>query len=264
MSAKIAIQDLNLSFVHENQRVPVLSNLNLTLNDGEFLAVIGPSGCGKSTILRAISGLIQPDSGQIQVDGQTATGTPERVGMVFQNDCLLPWQTVSQNIELGFTMRGISPAQSKDNVRKLINLVHLNGFANAVPRQLSGGMRKRVALARAIAYEPDVFLMDEPFGPLDAQTRISIGQEFLRIWGQLGKSVIFVTHDIEEAIALADRVVVFSNRPASVHAEFKIDLPRPRDFYEIRFHPHFRDIHEAIWHSLASLTPQRRESANAT
>lgn len=234
----------------------MLDRLNLTLYDGEFVSIVGPSGCGKSTLLRLVNGLIQPDSGQVLLDGRPVTGVPANVGLVFQNDALLPWYSVFDNIRLALVMRGAPKEEQARRIHELIAMVGLEGFADQLPGTLSGGMRKRVALARALAYDPDVFLMDEPFGPLDAQTRINVGQEFLRIWQSVGKSVLFVTHDIEEAIALSDRVVVLSPRPARVVAEFSVDLPRPRDFYEVRFESDFQRLHREIYQSLTGRAAQ--------
>jgi NitT/TauT family transport system ATP-binding protein len=171
---------------------------------------------------------------------------------VFQNDALLPWKSVRDNVRLPLALRGLPAREQDAEIARLLDLVQLTGFEDFYPRALSGGMRKRVALARTLAYDPRVFLMDEPFGPLDAQTRILIGREFLAIWERLGKSVLFVTHDVEEAIALADRVLVMSPRPGRIVAEFPIVLPRPRDYEEIRFTPEFRELQRAIWHALTA------------
>lgn len=259
---KVRVHELSLSFPHAGGRLRVLDRFNLTVYDGEFVSIVGPSGCGKSTLLRLVNGLIRPDAGEVFLDGRPVTGVPDNVGLVFQNDALLPWYSVYDNIRLALVMRGVPKENQPRRIHELIAMVGLEGFADQLPGTLSGGMRKRVALARALAYDPDVFLMDEPFGPLDAQTRISVGQEFLRIWQSLGKSVLFVTHDIEEAVALSDRVVVLSPRPARVIGDFSVDLPRPRDFYEIRFEPEFQRLHREIYQCLiqeakAAFSPAR-------
>jgi NitT/TauT family transport system ATP-binding protein len=178
-------------------------------------------------------------------------GVPDGVGMVFQNDALLPWKTVHDNVRLPLALRGLTRREQDAEVERLVRLVRLTGFERSFPRALSGGMRKRVALARTLAYNPSLFLMDEPFGPLDAQTRIHIGREFLEIWQRVGKSVVFVTHDVEEAIALADRVLVMTPRPGRVKAAFAIDLPRPRAYEEVRFDARFRELQARIWHALS-------------
>lgn len=248
---KLRVEDLYLSFPQKHGRLPVIEGLDLVLHEGEFLSIVGPSGCGKSTLLRVVAGLLPADSGRVILDGNPVKEVPPTVGLVFQNDALLPWHTVRENVRLALVLRNIPRAEHDRRIDSLLAMVGLEGFGDQRPGTLSGGMRKRVALARALAYDPDLFLMDEPFGPLDAQTRINVGREFLRIWNRVGKSVLFVTHDIEEAIALSDRVVVLRNRPTSVRGVFSIDLPRPRDFYEIRFQKHFQTLHEEIYRCLS-------------
>lgn len=225
---------------------------SLAIADGEFVALVGPSGCGKSTILKVVAGLIAPSAGEVLIDGLPVSGVPDGVGMVFQNDALLPWKTVRDNVRLPLELANRTRAEQAAEVGRLVHLVRLDGFESFYPRALSGGMRKRVALARTLAYDPSIFLMDEPFGPLDAQTRIHIGREFLDIWERVGKSVIFVTHDVEEAIALSDRVLVMSPRPGRIIAEFRVDVPRPRQFEEIRFTSRFVEIERQIWETVTA------------
>ena len=250
MHDAVAIRDLRIVYTAERRETLAVDGATMRVGDGEFVAVVGPSGCGKSTMLKVVAGLIPATAGEVLVGGKTVHGVPDGVGMVFQNDALLPWKSVRDNIRLPLALRGLSAADQATEVARLIALVRLTGFEDFYPRALSGGMRKRVALARTLAYDPNVFLMDEPFGPLDAQTRILIGREFLAIWERVGKSVIFVTHDVEEAIALADRVIVMTPRPGKIKAEFAIEFARPRDFEEIRFDPRFRELQRAIWHAL--------------
>lgn len=253
---KLVARDLTLSYRTGAGRHRALTDVDLELADGEFLALVGPSGCGKSTLLKIAAGLLAHTSGQILVDGQELTGqVPERVGMVFQNDAILPWHTVVENVEFPLTVHGATARDRRRRAMELIETVGLAGYGDYYPRQLSGGMRKRVALARTMAYDPELYLMDEPFGPLDAQTRIRIGAEFLRIWEHVGKSVIFVTHDVEEAIALADRVAVMTAGPGRIKAEFDVPFGRPRDFHEIRFEPAFRELYKDIWHALQDEQP---------
>jgi NitT/TauT family transport system ATP-binding protein len=184
-------------------------------------------------------------------NGKPVQGIPEDVGFVFQHDALLPWKNVIDNIRLPLDIKGLPKKEQYRRAKKLIDNVGLTGFEHYAISQLSGGMRKRVALARTFAHDPEIYLMDEPFGPLDAQTRVSIGEEFLSLWDRLGKSVVFVTHDIEEAIALSDRVIVLCQRPGMVKEEFVVDLPRPRPFYLSRFEPQFKVLQKKIWHSLS-------------
>jgi NitT/TauT family transport system ATP-binding protein len=234
------------------EAIAALHEVDFTVRQGEAFGLIGGNGSGKSTLLKLVAGLLDVSRGVIELDGvPKARGVPPDVGLVFQNDALLPWRTVADNVRLPLVGGRRSGADQHQRVAELLELVNLSRFAGYFPRQLSGGMRKRVALARTLAYDPEVFLMDEPFGPLDAQTRIRLGGEFLNIWETVGKSVFFVTHDVEEAIALSDRVVVMSAAPGTIKAEFTIDLPRPRDFYEVRFETRFKELHRDIWASLS-------------
>jgi NitT/TauT family transport system ATP-binding protein len=249
-AAAVTVRDLRIVYSSGRQETLAVDGATLAVGEGEFVALVGPSGCGKSTILKVVAGLLAASGGTVLVGDDPVDGVPAGVGMVFQNDALLPWKSVRDNVCLPLALRGLSGRDQAAEIARLLELVQLTGFEEFYPRALSGGMRKRVALARTLAYDPRLFLMDEPFGPLDAQTRILIGREFLAIWERLGKSVLFVTHDVEEAIALADRVLVMSPRPGRIVAEFRVDLPRPRDYEEIRFEPQFRDLQRAIWHAL--------------
>lgn len=252
-SPKLSIRDLSLSYRTNRVRQLALDGINLDLAEREFVAVVGPSGCGKSTLLKIIAGLETHTAGDIYLDGEhLGDGAPAGVGMVFQNDALLPWRTVSDNVRFPLVIADVRRDEQSERVSELLDLVGLTRFADYFPRQLSGGMRKRVALARTMAYDPHLYLMDEPFGPLDAQTRIRIGGEFLKIWERVGKSVLFVTHDVEEAIALADRVVVMTAGPGRIKSEHHVPLPRPRDFEEVRFTEEFHRIRQEIWHELKS------------
>ncbi|MGE3271282.1 MAG: ABC transporter ATP-binding protein [Chloroflexota bacterium] len=232
--------------------VRALEQTSLLVRDGEFVSLVGPSGCGKSTILKLAAGLISPTAGSVLLDGRPVEGVPPGVGFMFQSDALLPWATAMENVEVALELRGQAPRERRQQANELMELVGLTGFEHAYPATLSGGMRKRVALARVLAYDPSVYLMDEPFGALDAQTKVTMGAELLRIWSALSRTVIFVTHDIEEAIALSDRVLVMSRRPGRIKSEYRIDLPRPRDFYEVRFSNRFQELHRAIWSDLAA------------
>ena len=229
----------------------VVADFDLDVRPGEFCALIGPTGCGKSTVLSMIAGLERPSSGTILADGVELTGTDPRTGFVFQNDAVFPWKTVLGNIAAGPRFRGAGRHEANDQALDWIRRVGLAGFEQHYPHQLSGGMRKRVALAQTFVNHPRVLLMDEPFSGLDAQTRQIMAGELLALWETLGASVLFVTHDLEEAIGLADRVVVLTARPATVKQEFTVDLPRPRSPREIRFHPRFVELHEEIWSTLS-------------
>jgi NitT/TauT family transport system ATP-binding protein len=229
----------------------VVRGFDLEVRPGEFCALIGPTGCGKSTVLSMVAGLEQPSSGTILADGVKITGTDPRTGFVFQNDAVFPWKTVLANIAAGPRFRGADRQTATELAHEWIIRVGLEGFEQHYPSQLSGGMRKRVALAQTFANRPRILLMDEPFSGLDAQTRQIMAGELLGLCGALGASVLFVTHDLEEAIALADRVVVLTARPATVKKEFIVDLPRPRSPRDVRFLPRFVQLHEEIWSCLS-------------
>jgi len=227
-----------------------LRNLNLTIAPGEFCAVVGPTGCGKSTTLTLVSGLERPSAGAVRVMGQPVAGIDPRIGYVFQADAVFPWKSVLGNVAAGPLFRGVPKAKALERSRDWITRVGLSGFENHYPHQLSGGMRKRVALAQTLITEPQILLMDEPFSALDVQTRALMEDELLDLWSATSASVIFVTHDLEEAIALADRVCVLTAGPATVKGIYTIDLPRPRNVAEIRFAPRFMHLYQEIWEAL--------------
>jgi NitT/TauT family transport system ATP-binding protein len=228
-----------------------LRDLDLDVAPGEFCAVVGPTGCGKSTTLTLVSGLERPSLGSVKVHGEQVAGIAPGVGFMFQTDAILPWKTVLDNVSAGPRFRGTPKRQALDNARDWIRRVGLAGFEDRYPHQLSGGMRKRVALAQNLITEPRIILMDEPFSALDVQTRAKMSNELLSLWDLTRPSVVFVTHDLEEAIALADTVVVLTAGPAAtVKARFAIDLPRPRVVQEIRFEPRFLDLYHQIWEAL--------------
>jgi len=239
-----------------DQNAPVftaIADIDLVLGEGEFVSLVGPSGCGKSTLLNLIAGLDTASAGSVKVDGHEVRGDLQRqVGYLFQRDALLPWKTVQANVELPLLFRGMPAAQRAPLVAEWIARVGLNGFERYYPHQLSGGMRKRVALAATFVYQPRILLMDEPFAALDVQTRNLMENELLEIWQEHRKTVLFVTHDLEEAISLADRVVVLTANPGGVKRQFTVDLPRPRNVDEIRLAEDFRLIHAQIWDALRS------------
>jgi len=230
--------------------VQVLDGLDLSVREGETLCILGPSGCGKTTLLRALHGLVALDSGHIRIAGETV-GRPRRdVAMVFQHFGLFPWKTVVQNVSYGVELAGIAEGERRERVARYIQLVGLNGFERSYPSQLSGGMQQRVGLARALALEPRVLLMDEPFGALDALTREQLQDELLRIWEHASRTMVFITHSIEEAIALGDRVAVLSARPARVRELVDVAIPRPRTVEQVIEHPSFVGLRERCWRLL--------------
>ena len=227
-----------------------LRDLSMTVAPGEFCAVVGPTGCGKSTTLSLVSGLERASQGAVLVDGVPVTGIGSDIGFMFQTDAVFPWKSVLANVAAGPLFRGRPRKDALRDAREWVRRVGLAGFEEHLPHQLSGGMRKRVALAQTLINEPRILLMDEPFSALDAQTRQIMSEELLGLWELTRPSVVFVTHDLEEAIALADKVVVLTVGPATVKAEFVVDLPRPRRVQEIKFEPRFVELYEQIWQAL--------------
>jgi NitT/TauT family transport system ATP-binding protein len=231
---KVRLQNVSLEYQTDTgSSLLALDRINLQVRPGEFLCVVGPSGCGKSTLLHLIAALQKPTSGNIAIDDENVT-TPgtDRI-LIFQEHGLFPWLTVGQNVEFGMKMKGLSKAEREEKTRYYLRLVHLSQFKDSRPHQLSGGMRQRVALARALATEPDVLLMDEPFAALDAQTRDMLHDELEKIWAETGRTIIFVTHNVREAVRLGDRVALMSFRPGRVKEEFVVALPRPRHLEEV-------------------------------
>jgi NitT/TauT family transport system ATP-binding protein len=250
MAAYIQARNVNLTF-RPPSRAPIcaLDGFDIDVEEGEFLSIVGPSGCGKSTFLNVLLGLLKPDSGDLLMHGKKITGPGSDRAMVFQEFGLLPWRTVQHNIELGLELKRTSAAKRRAIAERLVSLVGLAGFENHYPHELSGGMKQRVGLARALATDPDVLLMDEPFAALDAQTRDLMQVELLRIWREARKTVLFVTHQIDEAIYLSDRVMVMSKRPGRAKKSFAVPLSRPRE-YEMRVTPEFNDLKLEIWNTL--------------
>ena len=247
---KIVVESLSHAFDIDGRSVPVLTDVSLEVAQGEFLAIVGPSGCGKSTLLNIVSGLFPPTTGRVTVDGAPVEGINPRIGYMFARDALLPWRTSLANVAFGPELAGEPADRREARARDLLRLTGLAGFEGSYPSQLSQGMRQRVSLARTLARNPDILLMDEPFGALDAQTKLVLEEEFLRIWERDRKTVIFVTHDLFEAIAMADRVAVFSARPGRIKSLVALDLPRPRSVTAGRFGPRFQDLYDRLWDDL--------------
>ena len=231
----VRIHGLSKSFTLNGAALPVLRDMNLYIRPGESLAVVGPSGCGKTTLLRVLAGLEAPDGGQVRIDGRPVQGVGTERAVIFQEPRLLPWLTVLGNVAFGFEVRGVPKAEAEAQARQNIRLVGLGEFEGAFPAQLSGGMAQRVGIARALAVQPEILLLDEPLGALDAMTRITMQDELARIWREQQVTMILVTHDLEEAIFLADRVLVMPREKGTPPRLIDIDLPRPRDRSEARF-----------------------------
>jgi NitT/TauT family transport system ATP-binding protein len=250
MTALIQAENISLIFkAKDRDPVTALNKFTIEVAKGEFVSIVGPSGCGKSTFLNIVLGLVKPDTGEIRLNGAPIKGPGQERAMVFQEFGLLPWRTVETNVELGLELKGLPAAQRVERSKELIKLVGLEGFERHYPHELSGGMKQRVGLARALATEPEVLLMDEPFAALDAQTRDLMQAELLQIWERTQKTVLFVTHSIEEAAYLSDRVIVMTARPGRTKSILQVNLPRPRD-YEMRLSAEFNDIKADIWNTL--------------
>jgi NitT/TauT family transport system ATP-binding protein len=230
LTPELEINNLNKSFPTKDGELLVLENINMKVYKNEFACIVGASGCGKSTLLNIIAGLDQQTSGEVLLEGRPVNGPGADRGMVFQNYTLYPWLTVAENIEFGLKLKGIPASKRKEQVNHYIEIVGLGKFANSLPKTLSGGMKQRTAIARALANEPDILLMDEPFGALDAQTKGVLQEFMLQVWKQTQKTILMITHDVEEAVFLAQRIYVLSSRPGCIKAEMEIPLGKDRDF----------------------------------
>ncbi|WP_082364889.1 ABC transporter ATP-binding protein [Bosea vaviloviae] len=248
----VALGGLDITFhLDGGQRYKAVTGIDLAVSASEFVSVVGPTGCGKSTLLNAAAGLLTPSAGTVSIFGKPLSGLNRRAGYLFQADALMPWKTALDNVKVALEPMGVSDAEADRRAREWLARVGLRAFVDRYPHMLSGGQRKRVALAQMLIRDPEILLMDEPFGPLDAQTRQIMGNLLLDLWSKDRKALIFVTHDLEEAIALSDRVVVMSAGPAaSIVADYRVPLPRPRDIAEIRLEKAFHEIHRDIWASL--------------
>jgi NitT/TauT family transport system ATP-binding protein len=249
--AALALDNITCTFaarLSRAQRYTAVKDTTLRIAPGEFVSVVGPTGCGKSTLLNVGAGLLGPSSGTVSVFGEPLKGINRRAGYMFQADALMPWRSAIDNVMAGLAFRGVPPAEARSKADEWLKRVGLGGFGDRYPHQLSGGMRKRVAMAQTLILDPDIILMDEPFSALDIQTRQLMENELLDLWAAKRKAVLFITHDLDEAISMSDRVVVLSAGPGTHPiGEFTIDLPRPRDVAEIRAHPRFVELHAQIW-----------------
>jgi len=243
----LRIDGITKRFVSTEKVVTAIDGITLDVAVGEFLTLVGPSGCGKSTILNIASGLMAPTEGSITVDGRALKGVTRDIGYVTQQANLMPWRTLIDNVAFPLELDGVSKEERLSRARELIKLVGLGGFEQAYPEQLSGGMRQRANIIRTMIYEPKVILMDEPFGPLDAQTRVVLQDLLLSLWERAKSTIVFITHDLQEAIGLGDRVVLLSARPGRVARTETVPLPRPRDVFRIHDSPEFRDLYDQLW-----------------
>lgn len=259
-----SLEGVRVAFGAGDDRFVAVEGVDLCLGAREFVALVGPTGCGKSSLLNLLAGLAAPDAGRVIVDGAPLAGLNRNAGYLFQQDALMPWKTARENIAVALDVTGVGRSEARQRADEWLARVGLANFGARYPHQLSGGQRKRVALAQTLIRDPNILLMDEPFGPLDAQTRVLMGDLLLGLWSSDRKAVLFVTHDLDEAIALADRVLVMSAGPASrIIAEHPIDLPRPRDANEIRLDPAFHALQRAIWRDLRDQVLQTWSSPDA-
>ncbi len=246
---KIAFEDVSCSFLLKDEEVHAVGNVDLNIADGEIVTLVGPSGCGKSTLMNMVAGLQEPTGGRVLVDGAPVEGPGPKRGVIFQQYALFPWRTVAENVAFGLEIAGVPAAERAATVARCLDLVGLSAFADALPKNLSGGMKQRCAIARAYAVNPAVLLMDEPFGALDALTRITLQDQLLDTWKRDRRTILFITHDVDEAVYLAHRVIVMAARPGRIHAEIKVDLPFPRD-EAMRLSPEFRDLRNRVWNAV--------------
>ena len=260
----IEIKGVSKSFAKDGKEIEAVKDVSLSIARGEFVSLIGPSGCGKSTLLNMIAGLLKPDSGVVEYDGSVVAGINTEVGYMTQKDSLLPWRTAEGNISAPLDIRRVPKGERTALVADAIRKVRLDGFERHHPDELSGGMRKRVLLARTLIYEPGTLLMDEPFGALDALLKLVMQEELMRIWNEAKSTVVYVTHDLPEAISVSDRIVVFSKRPGRIVLDQSVSLPRPRDLSSIRSSADFLELHDLLWSTLRKeVIEQEEETGDA-
>lgn len=246
----IDIKNLSVTYRSLRGDVEALKDISISIERESFVSIIGPSGCGKSTLLKAIAGIVKPTCGEVWINGEKIKGVPRNIGFVFQEDTLFPWRNVIENVELGLEIRGIEKEKRRKRALELIKMAGLEGFEDKMPYELSGGMRQRVALIRTLAYDPEIVLMDEPFGALDAQTRIILQDELLKIWQENKKTIVFVTHDLGEALTLSEVVILLTMRPGMIKRVCKVPIPYPRSALDVRLSNEFTEIFNILWRDL--------------
>jgi NitT/TauT family transport system ATP-binding protein len=253
-TAKISVQGIRKTFQLKNEEFVALDRVDLDIADNEFVTVVGPSGCGKSTLMNILGGLEEPSEGHALVDGRKVSGPGPERGVIFQQYALFPWLTVRKNVEFGLKVAGMPKAARRERAEHFIRMVGLEQFADALPKMLSGGMKQRCAIARAYAVNPSILLMDEPFGALDALTRVKLQEQLLDTWSQEKRTVMFITHDVDEAVFLANRVIVMAARPGRIHQIIDVDLPYPRT-EDLRLSPEFGELRNRVWHAVYHQAP---------
>jgi len=261
----LEITDVAKRFVGRNgATIVAVEKTNLAIESGEFVTIVGPSGCGKSTLLNLMSGLTRPSEGTMRFNGTVIQGVSRHIGYITQQDNLMPWRTIKDNVAFPLEVTGVPKSERYPRALEWLERVGLGGFEEAYPHELSGGMRQRANIVRTLIYEPDILLMDEPFGPLDAQTRLVLQHDLLDIWRSTNKTIVFVTHDLTEAIALADRVILMSARPGRIARIDTVPIPRPRDIFHIHSEAGFRELYDEIWNDLETqVTARPQAKANA-
>jgi NitT/TauT family transport system ATP-binding protein len=253
-TAKISVQGVRKTFQLKNEEFVALEHVDLAIADNEFVTVVGPSGCGKSTLMNILAGLETPTSGHALVDGREVSGPGPERGVIFQQYALFPWLTVRKNVEFGLKVAGVPKSQRRERAEYFIRMVGLEQFADALPKMLSGGMKQRCAIARAYAVNPSILLMDEPFGALDALTRVKLQEQLLDTWNREKRTVMFITHDVDEAVFLSNRVIVMAARPGRIYDVIDVNLPYPRD-EDVRLSPEFGELRNRVWHSVYHQEP---------
>jgi NitT/TauT family transport system ATP-binding protein len=251
----VRFDDVRLVFDAAAANVRALDGVTFDVPAGQITTVVGPSGCGKTTLLRLVAGLTKPSSGTVLYNGKAVAGLNTDVGFITQDSNLFPWLTALENVEFPLALQGVARSERRDRALEWLQLVGLTGFENNYPSELSGGMQKRVSIARTLIYEPEVVLMDEPFGALDAQTRMTLHHELLQIWDKHAKTVIFITHDLVESITLSDHIIVLTKRPGRVSASYEVPLRRPRNVFQIFLEPHFDEFYATLWNHFKSELP---------
>lgn len=262
-TAKISIQGIRKTFQLKNEEFVALEHVDLDIGDNEFVTVVGPSGCGKSTLMNILGGLETPTAGRALVDGREVSGPGPERGVIFQQYALFPWLTVRKNVEFGLKVAGMPGAQRRERAEHFINMVGLGQFADALPKMLSGGMKQRCAIARAYAVNPSILLMDEPFGALDALTRVTLQEQLLETWNREKRTVMFITHDVDEAVFLATRVVVMAAHPGRIYDVVDVNLPYPRT-EDVRLSPEFGELRNRVWHAVYHQDTHSQDSHHQT
>lgn len=262
-TAKISVRQTRKTFALKDEEFVALDGVDLDVADNEFVTVVGPSGCGKSTLMNIVAGLETPTSGEVLVDGSGVTGPGPERGVIFQQYALFPWLTVRKNVEFGLKVAGLPAAERRERAEHYVRLVGLEQFADALPKTLSGGMKQRCAIARAYAVNPSILLMDEPFGALDALTRVRLQEQLLDTWSTEKRTVLFITHDVDEAVFLAGRVVVMAARPGRIHEVIDVDLPYPRT-EDVRLSPEFAELRNRVWRAVYHQTQTQPQTQPQT